>query len=292
MPVPLAGSTAADQLERPEVWWETAVYRLPDDGTGAESAAVQALADAVRDREAAEAVVRWIHGEYDNEDCFGCIRDDIDKPAEELLVDASRVRLIAHGMVPGCLEAVWHAVTEGRQTLEWVTTSGALETVADADADQGVPESMDRLFESSGAARYRFERAPDACVCETIETLGSPVSDVRAEDGTLVVTLHVADVEEVKEIIDQLRTEYDDVSLRLLQQTGDSDQEDLVFVDRGSLTDRQREVLETAASMGYFEYPKGANASEVADALEISLSTFAEHLAAAQTKLLDDVLDV
>ncbi|SES77596.1 HNH endonuclease [Marinobacter segnicrescens] len=35
VPVPLVGSTAADQLERPEVWWETAVYRLPDDGTGA-----------------------------------------------------------------------------------------------------------------------------------------------------------------------------------------------------------------------------------------------------------------
>lgn len=35
VPVPLVGSTAEDQLERPEVWWETAVYRLPDDGTGA-----------------------------------------------------------------------------------------------------------------------------------------------------------------------------------------------------------------------------------------------------------------
>ncbi|MCK7543490.1 methyltransferase domain-containing protein [Marinobacter bryozoorum] len=35
VPVPLAGETAADQLDRPEVWWETAVYRLPDDGTGA-----------------------------------------------------------------------------------------------------------------------------------------------------------------------------------------------------------------------------------------------------------------
>lgn len=35
VPVPVVGSTAADQLERPEVYWETAVYRLPDDGTGA-----------------------------------------------------------------------------------------------------------------------------------------------------------------------------------------------------------------------------------------------------------------
>ncbi|WP_372958285.1 methyltransferase domain-containing protein [Marinobacter sp.] len=35
VPVPVVSRTAADQLKRPEVWWETAVYRLPDDGTGA-----------------------------------------------------------------------------------------------------------------------------------------------------------------------------------------------------------------------------------------------------------------
>ncbi|SFR47933.1 HNH endonuclease [Marinobacter daqiaonensis] len=35
IPVKLAVRVAADQLDRPEVQWETAVYRLPDDGTGA-----------------------------------------------------------------------------------------------------------------------------------------------------------------------------------------------------------------------------------------------------------------
>lgn len=35
MPVPLADGPRADQLNRANVWWETAVYRLPDDGTGA-----------------------------------------------------------------------------------------------------------------------------------------------------------------------------------------------------------------------------------------------------------------
>src|SRR5690554_7747040 len=35
MPVPLPDMPRADQLKREDVWWETAVYRLPDDGTGA-----------------------------------------------------------------------------------------------------------------------------------------------------------------------------------------------------------------------------------------------------------------
>ncbi|MFW6000412.1 MAG: helix-turn-helix domain-containing protein, partial [Halorubrum sp.] len=56
------------------------------------------------------------------------------------------------------------------------------------------------------------------------------------------------------------------------------------------LTDRQCEVLRTAYRMGYFERPRDANASEVADALDISPSTFAEHLATAQRKLLEEAL--
>ena len=65
----------------------------------------------------------------------------------------------------------------------------------------------------------------------------------------------------------------------------------LVPVDVGRLTDRQREVLETAYGMGYFEYPRGANASEVAGELGIEPSTLAEHLAAAQSKLLAELLE-
>jgi predicted DNA binding protein len=42
--------------------------------------------------------------------------------------------------------------------------------------------------------------------------------------------------------------------------------------------------------MGYFERPRDANASAVADALDISPSTFAEHLATAQRKLLEETL--
>ena len=46
----------------------------------------------------------------------------------------------------------------------------------------------------------------------------------------------------------------------------------------------------TAYRMGYFERPRDANARAVAEALDISPSTFAEHLAAARRKLLEETL--
>lgn len=43
--------------------------------------------------------------------------------------------------------------------------------------------------------------------------------------------------------------------------------------------------------MGYFSYPKQANAGEVADSLGVTRSTVTEHLCAAQTKLTEAIVE-
>jgi predicted DNA binding protein len=63
-----------------------------------------------------------------------------------------------------------------------------------------------------------------------------------------------------------------------------------VVVDRGCLTDRQQDVLETAHWMGYYEHPKEANATEVADELGITQTAFTGHRGAARRKLLNELL--
>jgi predicted DNA binding protein/PAS domain-containing protein len=52
------------------------------------------------------------------------------------------------------------------------------------------------------------------------------------------------------------------------------------------LTDRQREVLETAYRAGYFEYPRDQSASDVADRLGVSRPAFQEVLRAAERNFL------
>jgi predicted DNA binding protein len=97
----------------------------------------------------------------------------------------------------------------------------------------------------------------------------------------------------LQEVISTLRDRFSGIDVRrLLRTEHDASEDSLVFLDRSRLTERQREVLETAHSMGYFDYPKGANAGDVADELGITSSTFSEHLAAAQSKLLEAILDV
>jgi predicted DNA binding protein len=175
----------------------------------------------------------------------------------------------------------------GSVAEEFRVTSDAAEAAAALDAVTPVVDVGEERV-------YRIERDPDAtCACEIVESLGSPVADVRLRDGTLVLTLHLESVERLRTVVGELAGAADRVELNYLVATGEGtagDDGDPTVVDRSRLTDRQREVVRTAHRMGYFAYPREANATAVADELGIGPSTFAEHLAAAQRTLLDDLL--
>lgn len=53
-----------------------------------------------------------------------------------------------------------------------------------------------------------------------------------------------------------------------------------------ALTDRQREILETAHEAGYFEVPRGTTSEEIAKELGLEASTVTEHIQRAERNLL------
>lgn len=56
-----------------------------------------------------------------------------------------------------------------------------------------------------------------------------------------------------------------------------------------ALTDRQREVMQTAYTMGYYDVPREASTDELATELDLDPSTVAEHLQRAEHNLLTEV---
>ena len=174
--------------------------------------------------------------------------------------------------------------TTGRVTEEFAT---------DANGDLEAIDGLESVFSYGEKSVYRFQRDfGDDCACEMVEQYDAPIVDVQAENGDLTMTFHAETMDDLRDAVSVLRENYDGVDVQRLVSSKDEDgADDLVFVDRGELTERQQEVLETAFQMGYFEHPKGANAGEVANELEITTSTFTEHLAAAQSKLLKTILD-
>jgi len=148
------------------------------------------------------------------------------------------------------------------------------------------------VFSYGGKVLYRVNHEEGACPCQLVGEYGCPVHRYLAQEGELTLVFHAGDFGTLQELIENLRGRYPSLDVQqLLQPPLSGTPEERVFVNRGTLTDRQHEVLQTAYEMGYFERPKGANATEVASELGISQSTFTEHLMAAHRKLLGDILD-
>ncbi|WP_380680446.1 helix-turn-helix domain-containing protein [Salinigranum sp. GCM10025319] len=179
-----------------------------------------------------------------------------------------------------------HDPDEGEVTMQFTVTTDADTHPGNADVD------VEEVFAYGDTSVRRVTRdREERCLCERVERHGTPIENVRTEAESVLLTFYARDVETLRAILRDVASAFDDVSLRRIVRSGGPDaSRDLVLVDRASLTDRQREVLETAHRMDYFARGEGANATEVAAELGINGATFAEHLAVAQAKLMDELL--
>lgn len=209
----------------------------------------------------------------------------IDSPPECLVAAASQ----ATGTESTSVSWTGSTEEDGEVVEEFLLESWTGDQPPEID---GPTEDLEVSFRYDSMTAMRFHRSVDrTCPCEFIEQFGSPVREVFARDGSLVVVFHVPSIERLQDILAGLKETWSDISVdRLLRSDGARDVKKMVLVDRGELTERQREVLLTAHEMGYFDYPKRANAGEVADALDINPTTFSEHLSAAQRKLFDAIV--
>ena len=215
--------------------------------------------------------------------------------------DGVRVGLAVHGAA-GCPVAALSARRDEPVTdVAWTRSDGSL-TEEFRVRDPETVEGTDLLPDAASVVDLGDERVyryrtgggttEAGCACAAIESLGVPIADARAEDGVLLLTLHLPGLDRLREVVSALDDDADRVAVRyLIEGAADEGTTDRTVVDRGRLTMRQREVLRTAYRMGYFERPRDANAETVAAELDISPSTFAEHLATAQRKLLMEALD-
>jgi predicted DNA binding protein len=55
------------------------------------------------------------------------------------------------------------------------------------------------------------------------------------------------------------------------------------------LTDRQREILDTAAELGYYEVPRRATHQDIAEQLDLSTTTVGEHLRKIEARMLSEI---
>ena len=187
------------------------------------------------------------------------------------------------GFVPG----------EGQSLLYFVTMTGATpDDVVGFTADADGIDSA-RLIRDYGGS-YLVEFVVDGeQPATTLTELGGQVTDFTVENGVQRLAVEFTTGTDVRSVFNGLQSSFPESSLRSKQEVQRS-----VRTTNGlrrsledDLTDNQQSILRAAYLAGYFEWPRGSTAEELADSLGVSSPTLHNHLRKAQQKLLTAFFD-
>jgi len=154
----------------------------------------------------------------------------------------------------------------------------AVETLRTVDVRDG-PDTVRCEFVAAGPT-------PERVLAES----GARFERTVVERGLATVSTQVPDDGTVETVTAALEDRYGDATVST------------IWTDRGTpsspaaenpldpLTDRQLEVLSHAFHAGYFERPRGASATELAEQFDVARATLTQHLRAAQRKVFSGLL--
>lgn len=131
----------------------------------------------------------------------------------------------------------------------------------------------------------------DECMLRELTTAGFMPHEIRLVDGTERFRGSVVGRDVLRDVI-QTAQRLGNVELERVAEVtagGDVDQQ-LDTTIESSLTKQQREALVAALNNGYFDVPRGATATEVAEELDISKSSFLGRIKRAQRTVFEQLL--
>jgi PAS domain-containing protein len=183
-------------------------------------------------------------------------------------------RIELDGMVP---------VEDG--LLYYVTVAGATPEEALAAAREA---GEARLVADRGDATLLEVAAPAASLATPLIERGGNVRSLVAEDGRAELVCEFSPDATVRDLLEALREAFPESNLLAKREDERSAASSSAFRESvdDELTDKQRSVLRAAYHAGYFEWPRGSTAEELADSMDISSPTLHNHLRRAQQRLL------
>lgn len=124
------------------------------------------------------------------------------------------------------------------------------------------------------------------CVILELVNNGLLVDSIQYQSQQAIVSGSVVDRSVLQKVVNSSQDDVE-ISLRYLYPLNEGSGNQISR--RWDLTSRQEECLQMAANMGYFTIPRKADASEVANELDISKSAFLERLRRAERQIFESL---
>ncbi|WP_254272361.1 bacterio-opsin activator domain-containing protein [Haloarcula marina] len=175
----------------------------------------------------------------------------------------------------------------GRSLLYYLVVEGAAAGPVLSYAVEHPDIDDARLVEDYGDGALIEAVVTAAPALELVES-GGRIRTLAADRGTTTIETELPGDVDLREVVDAVVETYAETTLTAKREAERSIETETGFRERLSdrLSERQATVLEAAYHSGYFEWPRGTTAEELADSLAVSSPTLHKHLRKSQQKLL------
>ena len=207
---------------------------------------------------------------------------DVDDPLVELAANL------------GCRVELEHVTTDpdGRQFQYVSVRCDTPEEVSDQAAEFEHVDSVRHVCSHEGKALFRVG-VDDTSIVTTLAQYGAGVTSLSADADGGELVAWVSSSNDIRTIVEALRTAYPGLNLIAQRERERDVQSESAFrADlQSALTDRQLEAVRTAYFAGFFEWPRENSGEEVAAMMDISQTTYLQHLRAAEEKVFDALFE-
>jgi hypothetical protein len=168
-------------------------------------------------------------------------------------------------------------------------TPDRIETAA--AADPGIA-ACTRIAGDDDGGLFEFEVADEAIVSILADS-GALTRAITAEGGDARLELELSREADARGLVERLEDRYDGVELLAYRERDRPAKTDREFVAAlaDDLTDRQQTALRNAYLGGFFDPSRSVSGDELAASMDVSRSTFHQHLRAAERKVFAELFD-
>lgn len=162
--------------------------------------------------------------------------------------------------------------------------------IADAAAELVGVDRVGRISSRDDEDRLELAVTGPSVAAAVVER-GGKIQSIEIAETDTTVTVELPPSADVRAFVEELQRAFSSTRLVARRSRERPDPASVRNSLEEQLTDRQREVLQTAYLSGYFESPRRSTGQEVTESLGISHPTFAQHLRAAQRKVCDSLFE-
>ena len=205
----------------------------------------------------------------------------------EFLVDGASDPLVTLSAELECSVELEHLAGVDGDTVAYVSVTGADESAVSAYFEGNEHNGNGRsLCEYDDRCLVRLVVGESAIV-PTLARYGATVTAVSVTDGHGRIRADVSRSNDIRSVVEAVQAAHPELDLlaQREQERGSESGTEFRSSFEESLTDRQLEAARTAYFAGFFEWPRETSGEDVAATMDITQSTFTQHLRTAQRKL-------